>query len=194
MKDPTQCRTNSQHVEVIARDFVIPALVSCIFYPQPSLLHSVGQQVSESCVPFLEIDIVGIGLVLRSVALLHHVVEVLGLWDIKWAQHERVQHAERNHVRANAQCQPKYGGNRESRRLAQLPRAVMKMAVKRVENHFSIDGGHTFLHDGWIPETDQCVASSLCSRHPLGEVVGDAHFEMRLDLSFDLALEFGTRE
>ena len=194
MEHPAVCRLYAQHVEVVSGNSVVPALVSGIASGQARHLHAVGGHIREGCVFGLKINEIGIRLVIVAVSLMHYVVEACRLGHVQGLEDEGIQDTEHDYVRTDSQDKGDHRGYCECGGRAQLPRCVAQFAPEHIESKLRIGGCCSLSDYRSVAETNERVAASLFRRHAGGDVVGNAHFQMGLELTIDFLLDLRAVE
>ena len=194
VKKPAMLRPNAQHVEVIPGNSVVPAFVGGVFRAKPRALDPVSRHIAEGRILALKIQVVGIGLIVVSRRFLHHVVKRGGLGHVEGPQHQSIHRAEHHDIRTDSQNQCQERGGRECRRPLQLARGVAQVAPDGIQSRCRVRSRYAFPHHNSTAETNQSIATSFFGRHSGGKVVGNAHFDMRLDFRIDFLMQFRARE
>ena len=114
MEEPAEHRLDGQHIEVVAGDLVPPADFGASARIQSDGCQPVGCDVGESGVAGAVVEVIGVGLIIIAVVLVHDGVQPLRMRQVERAQDQRVQHAQHDDIGPDAEGQRQYRGEREA--------------------------------------------------------------------------------
>lgn len=130
VKESAQIRTHTEHVKVVAAHLVTPHGLRSTRGLQSHIREPVHGQSGKRRIAVAQVPVVRVGVRQGDEALPMRMLQnehALGVGKIQGPQQQRVQHAEDDHVRADAERQGDNGGERKAGRMAQLAQCISKV-------------------------------------------------------------------